>query len=49
MPGLNHRVTPNRGIMHGPHDSATTPRAAGGGIKSLEASGDLAAARAQTV
>jgi len=35
--------------MHGPHDSATTPRAAGHRIKSLEASGDSAAARAQTV
>ena len=46
---LNHRATPSRGIMHGPHDRAATPRAAGNRIKSLEAAGDSAAARAQTV
>ena len=35
--------------MHGQHDSATTPQAARHRIKSLEAAGDSAAARAQTV
>jgi len=48
-PGPGTPRAASRGIMHGPHHSATTPQVAGHRIKSLEAAGGSAAARAQTV